>query len=283
MSTTQPVVLVTGASSGIGLATARRFVSQGYRVFGTSRNPRRLPPVEGVTFVALDVTDDTSVTDAVAAVVDQGGRLDVLVNNAGALLVGGAEESSVAQVQQLFDTNFFGVVRMTNAVLPHMRARGTGRIVTVGSLVGFVPTPYNVFYSSSKYALEGYAQGLDHELREFGIRSVLVEPGYTNTAIDATLWMGDSPIEAYEARRVQARTAMADNISGADSPDSIASVVVKAASATSPKLRYPAGATSRLMTRMVRVAPAGLLDSAIRRTAKLNQPAPAATTQQVRA
>lgn len=273
----QPVVLVTGASSGIGSAAAVAFAARGYEVFGTSRNIGRVQPTAGVEYVQLDVTDGESVEKAVQTVIDRAGRIDVLVNNAGALLVGGAEESSAAQAQELFDTNFFGVVRMTNAILPHMRAQGSGRIVNVSSIVGFVPTPYNVFYSSSKYALESYSQGLDHEVREFGIRVTLVEPGYTNTAIDSTLWMGDTPIPAYAARRAQARQQMIDSIAGADAPASVAAVIVKAASANAPKQRYPAGRFARLMTRVVRYAPASFLDKAIRGAAKLNK-APAAAS-----
>ncbi|WP_051574144.1 oxidoreductase [Mycobacterium sp. URHB0044] len=276
----QPVVLVTGASSGIGSAAAAAFAAKGYEVFGTGRNIGRIQPTAGVEFVQLDVTDDDSVAKAVQTVIDRAGRIDVLVNNAGALLLGGAEETSAAQAQDLFDTNFFGVVRMTNAVLPHMRAQGGGRIVNVGSVVGFVPTPYSVFYSSSKYALEGYSQGLDHELREFGIRVTLVEPGYTNTAIDSAVWMGDTPIPAYAARRAQAHQEMTESIASADSPETVAAVIVRAASASSPKLRYPAGGFARVMTRVVRYAPASLLDSAIRRATKLNKAAvtPGTTT-----
>jgi short-subunit dehydrogenase len=276
----QPVVLVTGASSGIGSAAAVAFAAKGYEVFGTSRNIGRIQPTAGVEYVQLDVTDEDSVEKAVQTVIARAGRIDVLVNNAGALLIGGAEESSASQAQELFNTNFFGVVRMTKAVLPHMREQGSGRIVNVGSVVGFVPTPYTVFYSSSKYALEGYSQGLDHEVREFGIRVTLVEPGYTNTAIDSAVWMGDTPIPAYAARRAQIRQQMTDSISGADAPASVAAVIVKAATANPPKLRYPAGRFARLMTRVVRYAPSSLLDSAIRRATKLNKaPAsPDATT-----
>ena len=185
MTTTRPVALVTGASSGIGKAAALALVEAGFEVVGTSRNTSRVTPRDGVTFLDLDVASDESVTAAVEQVIERFGRIDVLVNNAGIGAAGAAEESSVAQDQRVFDINVFGVIRMTKAVLPHMRAQGSGRIINISSVLGFVPAPYMAVYVASKHAIEGYSESLDHEVREHGVRVLLVEPAYTKTGFDA--------------------------------------------------------------------------------------------------
>ncbi len=169
------VAIVTGASTGIGRATAKALGNAGFRVFGTSRRPAP-EQVDGITMLTCDVTDDASVTTLVEAVLKEAGRIDVVVNNAGIGLLGGAEESSVGQAQSLFNVNLFGVIRMTNAVLPSMRRQHAGRIVNMSSVLGLIPAPYSALYASTKHALEGYSESLDHEVLAFGIRVVLVEP-----------------------------------------------------------------------------------------------------------
>ena len=180
------VALVTGASSGIGYATAKALQSAGYRVFGTSRRAAAQRS-DGVTMMTCDVTDDTSVAKMVADVLAEAGRIDLLVNNAGMGLFGGAEESSTSQAHALFDVNVFGLFRVTNAVLPTMRRQRQGKIVNLSSVQGFIPAPYFALYSSTKHAVEGYSESLDHELRPFGIRVVLVEPAYTRTSFEENL------------------------------------------------------------------------------------------------
>ncbi len=172
MTQRSPVVLITGTSSGIGRAIASAFAAKGYEVFGTSRNPQSNEPIAGVELLPLDVTDQASVTSAVSTVIQRAGRIDVLVNNAGVGVFGAAEESSIAQAQELFDTNFFGLIRVTNEVLPHLRAQRSGRIINISSVLGFLPAPYGALYAASKHAVEGYSESLDHETREFGVRVV---------------------------------------------------------------------------------------------------------------
>lgn len=155
MTQRSPVVLVTGASSGIGRAVAKAFAAKGFEVFGTTRNPRTAEPIPGVELVELDVTDAASVDAAVKSVIERTGRIDILVNNAGSGILGAAEESSVAQAQRLIDTNFLGLVRLTNAVLPYLRAQGCGRVINIGSVLGFLPQPYGALYAGSKHAVEG--------------------------------------------------------------------------------------------------------------------------------
>src|ERR1700737_1458081 len=178
--TERGVALVTGASSGIGLATARALLRNGYLVFGTSRKPMA-DTSDGVTMLVCDVTDDRSVQKVVDEVVSHAGRIDLLVNNAGIGLLGGAEESSAVQAKALFDVNVFGVVRLTNAILPVMRRQRSGRIINMSSILGLIPAPFNALYASTKHAIEGYSESLDHEVRTQGIRVVLVEPGVTRT------------------------------------------------------------------------------------------------------
>jgi len=195
------VALITGASSGIGQATAERLADAGYTVFGTSR---RAAPGAGRAFemLTLDVTSESSVAAAVEEVVRRAGRVDVLVNNAGfGVAPAAAEESSLEQAQAIFDTNFFGVVRMTRAVVPHMRKEGGGRIINIGSVLGFLPMPYGALYAATKHAIEGYSESLDHELRTRGIRVSVIEPAYTKTPFDANFLEPDAILEEYREIR----------------------------------------------------------------------------------
>ena len=280
MAKRSPVVLVTGVSSGIGRAVADAFAAKGFEVFGTSRNPRTTQPVPGVELVQLDVTDDASVAAAVSTVVQRAGRIDILVNNAGAGVFGAAEETSTAQAQQLFDTNFFGLVRLTREVLPHLRAQRSGRIINIGSVLGFLPSPYGSLYAASKHAVEGYSESLDHETREFGVRVSVVEPGYTNTSFEANATDADSPIDSYAPVREHVKQVIAKAIRAGDDPAVVAQAVLKAASSRTPKLRYPAGPLARRLALLKKFAPAGLLDNGVRKANKLTKaPNPAASSK----
>src|SRR6266487_84011 len=201
MTTGRPVALVTGASSGIGEAAALALADAGFEVVGTSRNASKVAPRDGVTFLDLDVTSNESVATVVGQVIERFGRIDVLVNNAGVGTAGAAEESSVAQAQGVFDVNVFGLIRMTKAVLPHMRAQGGGRIINISSVLGLVPQPYMAVYVASKHAIEGYSESLDHEVREHGVRVLLVEPAYTKTGFDANVVQPDAPLPIYDQQR----------------------------------------------------------------------------------
>ncbi|PMS25520.1 short-chain dehydrogenase/reductase, partial [Paraburkholderia rhynchosiae] len=164
MNTKNKVALVTGASSGIGEATAQRLSKAGYKVYGTSRRGGRVGQ-RAFEMLPLDVTQDASVDALVQQLIQLEGRIDLLVNNAGfGVAPAGAEESSIAQAQAIFDTNFFGMVRMIRSVVPHMRRQGSGRIINMGSVVGFLPAPYMALYSATKHAVAGYSESLDHEL-----------------------------------------------------------------------------------------------------------------------
>lgn len=262
------VAVVTGAASGIGLATARALVSAGYRVFGTSRKATTVA-AQGITVLNCDVTDGESVSRMVAGVMDEAGRIDLLVNNAGTALVAGAEESSVGQAQALFDVNFFGVVRTTNAILPVMREQRGGRIVNISSVLGFIPSPYSALYAATKHAIEGYSESLDHEVRSMGIRVMLVEPAFTRTALDHNAIWPDRAMAAYDTARRQAVEMLNEAIRVGDAPELVAESVVAAATARTPKLRYPAGGRARQLQFVRRLVPAGAFDKSLRKQMKL--------------
>ena len=264
------IALVTGASSGIGEATAERLALAGYRVYGTSR---RRAPVGQRSFemLPLDVTSDESVEAAVRGIVRLDGRIDLLVNNAGfSIAPAGAEESSMQQARSIFDTNFFGIVRMTRAVVPHMRRQGGGRIINIGSVLGFLPAPYMALYAATKHAIEGYSESLDHELRTRGIRVSVIEPAYTKTQFEANLLEADAKLDEYREVRAALGKKLKEVLAAADEPRIVADVVLEAASAARPKLRYTAGRVASRVRLLRRFAPAGLLDSGIRKDLQLD-------------
>jgi len=264
------IALVTGASSGIGEATAKRLAMAGYKVYGTSRRGAQAGQ-RSFEMLPLDVTSDESVEAVVKEVMRLDGRIDLLVNNAGfSVAPAGAEESSMEQAWSIFDTNFFGIVRMTRAVVPHMRHQGGGRIINIGSVLGFLPRPYNALYAATKHAIEGYSESLDHELRTRGIRILVIEPGYTKTQFDANLLEADSKLDEYREVRAALGKQLKEALAAADKPDVVADVVLEAASAARPKLRYTAGAGASRLRLLRRFAPPGVVDAGIRKELRLD-------------
>ena len=263
------VALVTGASSGIGEATAHRLAMAGYKVYGTSRR-RAEAGQRSFKMLPLDVTSDESVENAVSEVLRLDGRIDLLVNNAGfSLAPAGAEESSIEQARSIFDTNFFGVVRMTRAVVPHMRHQRNGRIINIGSVLGFLPMPYMALYAATKHAIEGYSESLDHELRTRGIRVSIIEPAYTKTQFDAHLLEPDSRLDEYREVRAALGKRLKEVVEAGDEPGVVAEVVLKAASAARPKLRYTAGNVAGRLRLLRKYAPVGVMDAGIRKDLQL--------------
>jgi len=264
------VALVTGASSGIGEATAERLAASGYRVFGTSRRGALAAP-RTFEMLTLDVTSDRSVDAAVKEVLQSVGRIDVLVNNAGfGVAPAGAEESSTEQAQSIFDTNFFGIVRMTRAVVPVMRHQGSGRIINIGSVLGFLPMPYAALYAATKHAVEGYSEALDQELRTRGIRVSVIEPGYTKTPFDAHFMEPDAALDAYREVRAAVNKRVQEVMGTADDPRVVAHVVLRAATAQRPKVRYTAGKAAGQLRFLRRFLPASLMEAGIRRDLRLD-------------
>ena len=264
------IALVTGASSGIGEATAQRLVMAGYKVYGTSRRAAKASQ-RSFEMLPLDVTRDESVAAAVTELMRLDGRIDLLVNNAGfGVAPAGAEESSIDQARAIFETNFFGIVRMTRAVVPHMRRQGSGRIINIGSVLGFLPMPYGALYAATKHAIEGYSESLDHELRTRGIRVSVIEPAYTKTPFDANFLEPDAKLDAYREVRAAVNKRVKEVMATAEEPGVVADVVLKAAIAASPKLRYAAGGLARRLRLLRRFAPAGLVDAGIRKDLQLD-------------
>ncbi|MFC5729314.1 MULTISPECIES: oxidoreductase [Nocardioides] len=267
--TKQPVAVVAGASSGIGRATARALADSGFAVVGTSREAAQAAPLEGVTLLDLDVTREVSAEAFIAEVIARFGRVDVLVNNAGVGLAGAAEESSISQIRAVFETNFFGTIRMTNAVLPHMRAQSGDRIINVSSILGMIPAPYMAVYAATKHAVEGYSESVDHEVREHGIRVLLVEPGYTSTSFEANTAWSDSPLPVYAGQRAIIRDVLTEAMRNADDATIVAKVIVAAATDAKPRLRYPAGATASRASTLRRLVPWRAFDKQIRKLNRL--------------
>jgi len=261
--------LVTGVSSGIGREIAQFLAERGARVFGTVRNPQSATAIRDVDLVRMDVTDDSSVSEAVQSVVQKAGPVQFLVNNAGYEFMGALEETSVAEARQQFETNLFGVLRVTNAILPGMRQQGDGRIVNISSVLGFLPAPYSGIYAASKHAVEGYTETLDHEIRRFGVRALLVEPAYTRTKLNGNAKVAKISLHVYADERKRLIAAALQNIERGDDPRMVAEAVWKALTAKSPRLRYPVGKWVAL-SRIRRFVPAGMFDKSFRKQFQLD-------------
>lgn len=263
------VVLVTGASSGIGKATAEHLAARGYRVFAGARHPDGVGLLHDGEVVALDVTDDASVSAAVASVLEKAGRIDALVNNAGTSILGAVEETSVDQARSLFETNVLGVLRMSQAVLPAMRRQQAGRIVNVSSVVGFLPAPYMGVYAASKHAIEGLSESMDHEMRGFGVRVVVVEPGFTRTNIDVASPRAANPLDAYAAQRDRVLDNINHQIANAPDPTMVAATIERAINA-SRFTRLPVGGHATLLSRLRQWMPPSMVDRSLRKSFSLD-------------
>jgi NAD(P)-dependent dehydrogenase (short-subunit alcohol dehydrogenase family) len=264
------IAIVTGASSGIGQASAARLAKAGYKVYGTSRRGAQAGK-QSFEMLPLDVTSDESVVAAVGEVMRREGRIDLLVNNAGfGVAPAGAEESSINQARSIFETNFFGLIRMTRAVVPQMRRQGNGRIINIGSVLGFLPMPYGALYAATKHAVEGYSESLDHELRTRGIRVSVIEPAYAKTSFDANFLEPDAKLDEYRVAREHLNKRVNEVMATADQPGVVADTVLKAANAAHPKIRYTAGSLANRLRLLRRFAPAGLVDAGIRKDLRLD-------------
>ena len=271
------VVLITGASSGIGRATAELLAARGHRVFGGLRAAATTRPLTGVELVPLDVRDDASVKACVEDVRSRAGRIDVLINNAGINLVGAVEETSISQAQALFDTNVFGVLRMIQAVLPGMRGQGAGLIVNLSSILGFIPAPFMGVYASTKHAIEGLSESLDHEVRGFGIRVVLIEPHYIRTNLDASAAQAEGRIDAYATQRQRTAAVITHNTSTAPKPKLVAEEVLR--SIEGPyRMRRPIGQAA-LLSWLRKLLPARMFEASLRKAFALDPSSKGAVTQ----
>lgn len=269
-------VLITGASSGIGRSIATHLAQHGYRVFGTSRQPSKDTKYD-FEMLSLEVTNDTSVTTCVETVLDRAGKLDVLINNAGVDLVGAVEETAFDDAQWVFDTNFFGVVRMTQAALPHMRKQGSGQIINISSALGRAGWPFEALYCASKYALEGYTESLRYEMAIFGIKVSSVQPGFYRSNMFKSQRYPRSPIAEYDAPRAQAIQLGKKWSETAPDPLPVAKKVRQIIESRSPRLRYPVGLEAIFAPPLAHLLPEWILLWLGRRMLGVKKPSRSAT------
>lgn len=261
------VVLITGASSGIGKVTAQHLAGLGYRVYGTSRkaeNGNRTFSDENsngfIEMVNLDVCDNQSAKKAVEYVIEQEGRIDVLINNAGFGISGAIEETTEEEALAQFNTNFFGMHRMCRNVLPIMRKQKKGLIINIGSVAGQFSIPYQSMYSASKYAMESYTESLRMEVRDWGIRAVIIEPGDTRTGFtDNRYYTQESENTAYPKSRGSIEKMEKDERNG-DSPKNIAKIIGRLLNKKNPPVRITVGLAYKVFVQLKRIFPSRLIE-----------------------
>ena len=246
------VVLVTGGSSGIGLATVRRLAAAGHTVFSASRNPTRSPLPDGVTPVVLDVGDPSAAAPAIAGVLEQAGRIDALVNNAGDGVLGAFEDVSDDDAHRTFEVNLFGPMRLALAVLPSMREQGGGRIVNVTSMNDTLSAPFGGWYSASKAALASASKVLDAEVRQFGIAVSVVAPGFFLTAMAESMREFGAPAGSHYAAAMEALRAQNEaRLAYAGDPDDVAAAIERCITADDAPARVVVGADAEAMVKLV--------------------------------
>jgi short-subunit dehydrogenase len=259
------VVLITGASSGFGLATATLLQENGYRVFGTSRNPSKATSPVKFEMLALDVNSDDSVNACVKSLLEKsGGKIDVLVNNAGFALSGGIEETKLEEAKLQLETNFWGYVRMAKAVLPTMRKQRSGRIINIGSLAGFVPVPFMGYYAISKFALEGFSEALRQELKSLGVSVSIVEPTFFKTNIGTATKNTTSKVQDYDGMRERVYAALRKHAKEGGDPILVAKLVMKIIETEKPKLHYPVGREKYVLT-LKKILPQSMFENQVRK------------------
>ncbi len=259
------VVLITGASSGIGRSIARLLAEEGFAVFGTSRDASGSRPLSDGVMLSLDVREDPSVRNCLDTILERTGRLDVVVNSAGYPLAGAAEEANLEQVKALFETNFFGVVRMVKAVLPVMRRQGSGQIINISSGMAQARVPFVGLYSASKCALEGYSEALWHELRPLNIRVCVIRPGFFGTNIGRNMHYGEDRVADYDPWREPTLQSYRESLQRGADPVPVARCVLRIIRSRNPSLYYAVGKDARGVSFLRRWLPHATFGRLIRR------------------
>lgn len=266
----QPVAFVTGASTGIGFEAAKKLSRNGFTVYAGARRVDKMEPLkaDGVNVLQLDVTDEQSMQSAVRTVLGSHGRIDVLVNNAGYGSFGALEEVELSEGRRQFDVNVFGLARMTQLVLPAMRAAGQGRIINVSSIGGKFYEPLGTWYHATKFAVEGLSDALRLELKPHGVKVAIIEPASTLTewgSISAEGLLASSGNGPYrdQAKEMAAVLASTGRPATSTHPGIIADAVVHAATAARPKTRYPVGRGAPAIMMLRRILPDRMFDAAV--------------------
>jgi short-subunit dehydrogenase len=239
-------VLVTGATSGIGRCIADKLHKSGFNVYGTSRFPEKHQHNVGFELLPLDITSRTSIQNCISIFLSKSVIIDVLINNAGIGVCGSAEETSPELAEKQFQTNFWGVVNMTKAVLPLMRKQQHGHIITIGSLAGLIAVPFQSYYSASKHALEGFLKTLRIEVRSFNIKISIIEPGFFKTEIHHAFELAEPCIRDYDLIRTNAIQVLHNSVERAPSPDPVVRKVLKIIHSENPGVSYRIGRFTKL-------------------------------------
>ena len=247
-------ILVTGASSGIGLFIANKLHESGHNVIGTSRNPEKYQTKVPFKLLALDISDNNSIESFAKQLFGEIKQLDVLINNAGFMLTGLAEETSVELGKRQFETNFWGTVNLTKELLPYFRKQRQGKIITTGSFFGLIGHPSVSYYSASKHALEGYFKSLRFELNQFNIKVSMVEPMYTKSNIGSNGITGKDEVKDYNTFRNNINAFYSNELGQAPEPDAVVDVVLKIVNEKNPKFNYPVGKGAALILMLHRFA-----------------------------
>lgn len=249
------VALITGGKAGIGRSTAGLLTAEGYRVFVTSRDSAQGTDTSGIEMLKFEANSDSSASNCVAALMDKAGRIDVLMNNIGTGMLGAAEEQSIAEGEHILQTNFWGAVRMIKTVLPIMRAQQSGRIISMSSVGGIVGFPYSAFYTASKFALEGYCEALQLEVRPFGIYVSLIEPAGVLTPVAGNVPKAELMLDAYSETRMKIGLQIDKMMRGGMPAEKVASAISAILKAENPKLRYKVGTPALFLGLFERLAP----------------------------
>jgi len=271
--TAAKTILITGGTSGIGRETALLLAGQGHQVFIASRHAPG-QPMPGVTYVPLDLSQPESIQACARQVLAQAGQIDVLVNNAGYVgPVGASEEVSMEEVRALFETNFFGMVQMVNAILPDMRRRRSGLIINLSSAAGIMAIPWFwSFYVASKHAIEGYSEGLANELHPRGIRVVIIEPGYFSTRLHTSSHLPPCPLAEFDREREHALAVDAFCVRQGRSPRLVAKLIARLVNGTPRRLRYPIGLDLKFILVVRRLLPSAAFETVMRLISVGGQP-----------
>lgn len=240
-------VVVTGASSGIGLLVAGKLHQNGYQVIGTSRDPEKHQAKLPFKVLPLDLNDDHSIASFGKLLFNEIKQLDVLINNAGYLVNGLAEETPIELGRQQFETNFWGTIKLTNELLPYFRKQKHGKIITLGSLLGLVGLPNVSYYAASKHALEGYFKSLRFELNQFNIKVVMVEPMSFKTSIGESGSVATGNIAEYDLFRQKVTAYTKSTFDKAPEPAPVIDTLLQAVEAPNPKFSYPVGKGSSIV------------------------------------